>query len=297
VKTPPVTPYLLPPDEAVHVGAWLTDDGTELSDRLEHWDPFLDLDLVRVVEVDLDAVRAACRLDDESAFILAASWHSNRTRIAGHGPGVVLSTLGGLVRASVTLSIPGADAGGRVDLRTRLVLGHPGREPSTLSPQRVGATLWEDQVRIAFEGAAARFPVAAVEFGADSRFPEGAAWALEWDPDDLETPVMGGLRLLVNSGHSGLLEALASGAADPRAGTIRSFAMFDVARSLVRGALANDRFVDARDTFAEDSIGRMISDLLTRCWPGIPAAALRARAVESPARLDAELQAHLGLLG
>lgn len=34
----------------------------------------------------------------------------------------------------------------------------------------------------------------------------------------------------------------------------------------------------------------MLTDLLATIWPGIPIASLRARLLEEPARLDAELQ-------
>ncbi|RAU93524.1 hypothetical protein DQP58_16285 [Mycobacterium colombiense] len=92
-----------------------------------------------------------------------------------------------------------------------------------------------------------------------------------------------------------MLETLRSGSSDPRTGVVRSFVIFDVSRSLVRGALNNESFVEAPESFSDGSMGRMLSDLLTTCWPGVPVHTLRTRLIEDPSRLDAELQAHFGV--
>ena len=71
--------------------------------------------------------------------------------------------------------------------------------------------------------------------------------------------------------------------------------MFDVARSLVHGALDNEDFVQRPEEFEEGTIGRMLSEILGLYWPGVPVATLCTRLREQPQRLDAELQAALGL--
>jgi hypothetical protein len=296
MKTPAAAPYLLPPETACAAGAWTTEDGSELTDRLDHWDPFTDLHLVREIQVDVAAIRAACLLGDDAAFALVATWTASTTRLAGDGPPVELGSGGGLLRTALTLPVAGASVGGRLDLHTRLVLRYPGREPSPISPRRPGAVLWTDEDRIALEGGASRFPVTAADFTTSPRYPDAAAWVLEWDSDDLDVPVLGGMRLLVNSSHDTLLQTLRSGSADARATAVRSFVTFDAARSLISGALGNDRFVEDPEAFQEGSMGRMLFELLTLCWPGVPVSVLRARSLEDPARLDAELQAYLGIL-
>ncbi len=297
MKTPAAPPYLLPPETAVASQPWTTEDGAPVGDRLEHWDPFTELDLVKVMEIDLDAVRTACHLGADAAFALTATWYSSRTRIAGDGPVVELGSSEGLVRAALSLCVPGTESGGRLDLRTRLVLRHPGCEPTQISPRRVGDTLWTEESRIALEGGASRFPITAADFKESQRYPDAAAWVLDWDPDDLETPVLGGMRLLVNSSHDTLLATLRSGSSDSQAAAVRSFVTFDVARSLVRGALQSERFVEDPQAFHEGSVGRMLFELLAMCWPGVPVNTLRTRSIEEPAHLDAELQAHFGILG
>jgi len=275
--------------------AWRDTGGATVGDRLDHWDPFTDIELAQVVSVDLDAVRDACGLGPDSAFALTASGYSGRTRLTVDGPTIELGALDGRVQAPVTIRIAGAAAGGHLDLRTRLILRSSGALPSPIAPQRPGAVLWADETRVALEGGAARFPVSAADFSTVPRLPAGAAWALEWNPEDLEVPVLGGLRLLINSEDSALVAAVRSGSTDARAALIRSFVTFDVARSLVHSALGSERFVDAPESFEEGSVGRMLFELITACWGGTPLRTLVARRVEDPARLDAEIQAHLGM--
>ena len=297
MKTRPAIPYLLPPEEAISERPWTTEDGRPVPDRLEHWDPFTDTGLVRTIEIHVDAIRDACQLGRDATFALTASWYSSRTRLAGEGDAIELGALGGSVQASLSLEVPGAASGGRLDLRTRLVLRHAGSAPSAISPKREGAILWLQETRVELEGASSRFPVTAVDFTAVPQLPDGGSWAVEWDPEQLEVPVLSGLRLLVNSSDQVLLDALRSGSSDPRSSVIRSFVMFDVARALVQGALRSDRFAADPESFDEGSVGRMLSELLGMCWPGVPVGALVGRARDDPARLEAELQTYMGVLG
>lgn len=297
MKTPAASPYLRPPEDAVLDQPWTDADGQRLSDRLEHWDPFTDIEISRTLEIDLDVFRSACRLGPDAAFAITASWYSNRTRLRGEARSTELGQLRGYVRAPVSLVVPGAASGGRLDLKTTVVLRYAGTHPSPISPKREGAVLWVDDASIALEGGSARFPVTAIDFSAFARFPDGAAWALEWNPEGLEGPVLGDLRLMVNSGDETLLTALRSGAADPRSATIRSFILFDVARSLVHGALENDKFVEEPEGFDQGTVGRMLFELVSGCWPTTPIKILASRRREDVARLDAELQSHLSLFG
>jgi hypothetical protein len=296
LKTSPVPPYLLAPDDGVTDHQWTDSDGRDLTNRLEHWDPFTDTELFRAIDVDLDAVRTACRLGSDATFALNATWYSSRTRLSGAAADIELGQLRGLVRAPLSLSVPGASAGGRLDLRTSLVLRDPGMTQTPISPRREGAILWSQTTSIALEGGSARFPITALDFTGSSRLPDEASWSLEWDANALEAPVLGDLRLLINSQDETLLAALRSGAADASSTVIRSFVMFDVARALVHGALGNERFVEDSEGFDVGSIGRMLSELLSVCWPGVPVTTLASRRRDDPGRLDADLQAHLQLL-
>ncbi|TCM39646.1 hypothetical protein EV648_114168 [Kribbella sp. VKM Ac-2568] len=109
--------------------------------------------------------------------------------------------------------------------------------------------------------------------------------------------MLGGLRLLVNADDVKLMTALRSGSKDPTAGLVRTFVMYDVSRSLVHGALENERFVEDAEIFDEGTIGRMLFDLLSMYWPEYSVKALAARRKEDPSRLDAELQTRSGVFG
>lgn len=297
MKTLSAVPYLLPLDSAVRAHPWITPDGSQVSDRMDHWDPFTDLELLRIIEVDLDAVRDDCQLPGDAAFALVPSWFSNRTRIAGPGAVVELGQLPGVIKTSLSVKVPGADVGGWVSLRTRLVVRHLGEITSPLSARRLCSILWNDEFRIILEGAAARFPTTAVDFKTSPHYPDTAAWLLEWDHNDLDAPVLGGMRLLVNSGHEPMPSLLRSGSADPRAPMLRSFVTFDIARELVTTALGNDQFVREPERFDDGTIGRMIFELITLCWPGAQLSALRARFENDFSRVSAELQAKFGVAG
>ena len=155
--------------------------------------------------------------------------------------------------------------------------------------------MWVQSTSVALEGGSARFPITALDFSASPRLPDHAAWKLEWNAEALEDPVLGDLRLLVNSNSEAFLDALRSGAADPRSFATRSFVMFDVARALINGALGNERFVDDPEAFEEGSVGRMLFELLAMYLPGVPVKTLASRKRDDPARLEAELQAQLQL--
>ena len=296
MKTSPAAPYLVPAPEAVVVEDWTNADGDVVGDRLEHWDPFTTIALARVVNVDLDLVRESCLLPPDAALALSTVGYSSRTRLRTVGEPVELGTLSGRVRAPVSIDVPGSRAGGRLDLTTRLVLSGAGTAPTAISPQRPGAVLWTDETRLAVEGGAARFPVTALDFSSAQGLPDDAAWALEWDQDDLGAPVLGGLRLLVNAGDETLVAALRTGSSDAAALVLRSFVTYDVGRSLVHAALVNERFTEAPEIWPEGSVGRTLHELIVTCWPGVPMPTLVARLRNEPGRLDAELQAHLGVL-
>jgi hypothetical protein len=296
VRTQGAPTYLVPADDVASASPWTDQDGRELPETLDHWDPFTELVLSRALTVDLDKLREQCRVGTDSAFAVIASWRSpNRTRLGGAGERVDLGALDGLVRASVSLIVPGPESGGRLDLTTRLVLRTPGSGPSPISPKRPGAVLWTETERVALEGGSARFPMTAVDFASLARVPDDAAWYVDWDQEDLEAPVLGGLRLLLNSRQPRIISAVRTATDDPAATIVRSLILCDVARHLVRSGLDNETFVDAPDIFAEESVGRLLSDLIATVWPGMPVVSLRARAIHEPARLDAEIQAVLGL--
>ncbi len=292
----PVPPFLVAAEESVQPGPWrLAGDQENLGGRLDHWDSDLTLCLYRGVLVDLDLLRDSSGATGLADMALAVVWRSDRTRLRGAGTPVALDCYEGTVALSVAVDIPGRIAGGSLELQTMVVRTAEAPDATPIVARRAGSVLWRDRVLIALEGDAARFPVTVVDFQSLPGFDPCAAWALEWSPHDLNQPVLGAIRLLVNARSAALVAALGD-ENDPARVTIGSMVRFDVARSLVHGVLANDEFVSGPREFEPDSVGRMLGDLLDRYWPGADLPGLAGRARTAPHRLDAELQARTGLL-
>jgi hypothetical protein len=269
--------------------------GQDLGDRIDHWEPDLTLHLDRAIVVDVDAVLASTGVASADSLAISAVWKSDRTRLRGPGMSVPLAGRSGESAVSLSLDVPGHLAGGSLEIRTVLIRSRGGPEKSPVAPRRPGAILWADRCPVALEGSAARFPVTVVDFSAVPGLADDAPWALEWSPRDLDQPVLGAMRLLVNSGVPSVVEAVsAEGAAGDA--SIASMIRFDVARSLVHGALSAEGFAGGEREFEPDTVGRMLEELIDRYWPGVSPEVLVRRLSDTPHRLESELQARTGLL-
>lgn len=294
-RTEAVAPFLRASSDSVEPGPWTLAGGGELDDRVEHWDPLMDLQLEREIMIDVDQLLASTGVPDAAAITAAALWRSERTRLRGPGASVPLGGGSGTTTVSVIIDVPGVSAGGNLELQTVLMLAGDVASGSPIGAGRAGSVLWGDRRRVALEGNASRFPTQVVDFAALTGIADDAPWSLEWHPNDLEQPVLGAMRLLVNSRNQVAVDAVGEGmAADSRA--IASVIDFDVTRALVFGALRNQEFLDGPDEYGPDTIGRMLAELLDRFWPGTEPAALAARLSQSPHGLEAELQAKSRLL-
>jgi hypothetical protein len=125
-------------------------------------------------------------------------------------------------------------------------------------------------------------------------FPSGAAWRLEWDPDDLEVPVLGGVRLHLNTDHP-LMEKVVATPDDPASRLVVAAMQFDVARTLLRGALERDDLAQRTTPWPADSVGKVLERLIKLRFPGLGAPTLQARLRSAPDAFDALLQDRLGL--
>jgi hypothetical protein len=294
-RTAPISPFRVAGDAVVGVEPWRISDGDELlGGRIEHWDPELRLGLDRTVTVDLGALLSETGIDSAADLALAAAWRSTRTRLRAAGTIVALHDRDGDA-VTLAIEVPGRLTGGSLQLETMVVRTTAPTADAPLVARRPGSILWRDAVAVELEGQAARFPTSVVDFETIPGLDPDASWALEWSPNDLDQPVLGGLRVLVNARRDAIVAA-AGWRSDPASLAIRSMIFFDVARSLVTGALANEEFVTGGREFEPDTVGRMLSDLLDRFWPGAAPAVLARRMAETPHRFESELQARTGLL-
>ncbi len=282
-------PYALPPEDVVDPGPWMTVDGLTLPARLPDWDPATDLHLFREIEIRHEELTESCDLSPRCELALVPTVRSNLTglRIVGDAGTLGPGSEGGTVRVAISLHVRGESLGGAIALTTDLVwvAGQAG----PLGPRRPGSRLWTDEIQCVIEGAAARFPISAVAFSALPTLDPNAAWTLDWDPTRMDDPVLGAVRLLVNTEHERLRESIISGSEDPGADVVRAVVQFDIARTLIGTALEDEEFVAGVDSYPEGSVGRTIRDLLEMHWDE-SAAVLAARMRNYPRRFEMELQ-------
>jgi hypothetical protein len=200
--------------------------------------------------------------------------------------------------ASLSANIKGQDLSQSVVLETQLILWG-GQPTSALGPHHRGAVLWRDTRELVLEGVGTRFPVELCDFGARAWLPEDAAWYLDWDLDDLEQPVMGRVRLLVNTKKDAVREAVdscsAAGAQSPGARAILAAIYYDVGRVMIMGALANDDFVKSPARYPEGSVGRIVWRLMKSVFPNLDLEAAKSERREKPFLFECKLQDRLRL--
>lgn len=288
-------PYRRPDRGRVAAQPWriAVEGGATLGESLDHWDPSTDLHLSRRVQVDASALRTDCGYDGDVPLRLVASWWCEGTTLRGHGTRVAIPASGTL-DVAVELLLDAPQLSGVVHLQTSVVLARRlQRKP--LTAHVPGSVLWEQSHTLRLEGSGARFPMDAISFKASGPdFPLNAAWRLEWEPDDLELPVLGGVRLHVNTDHA-LMASVIEKPEDPRSQLVVAAMQFDVARTMLRGALERDDFVNRRTPWPPDSVGKVLERLLQLRFSGFNAVTLQAKLRTSPETFDALLQDRLGL--
>jgi hypothetical protein len=283
-------PYLLPAPETVSAGPWILGGAEPLPERLVDWDPATELEVFREVELDADRLVAEGGLGPDARVRLLPMVRSDLTglRIVGAAADLDLAFAGDGPHP-ISLRVGGGELGGTVTISTRLVW-LSGSNPSSLGPTRPGSELWGDEARCVLEGEGARFPVSAVSFASLMTLDPAAAWTLDWEPSRLEDPVLGAVRLLVNTDHARVRESVVSGSQEPGADVVRALVHFDVARTLITTALRDEAFVETADSYPEGSVGRTIADLLRAHWDETPTA-LASRLRNFPRQFAMELQA------
>lgn len=208
----PVRPYLVAGPGAVDFEGWRieSDDGwVPLPQSLPDWDYNTDLVLRSSLTVDVDELRAGTGISN-GVVRLAVSWRTTDGRVAHSA---FTTEVGHTTSGPLRLTMPGTLLGPEIDIHTRLVLGEdlPDAEPGVA--RLAGSVLWENITRLRLAGEGSRFPVVVLDFE-ENRLDRDASWCLEI-PEDLSTPVQGGLMLMINSRDADLVAAASgtSGAA------------------------------------------------------------------------------------
>lgn len=288
-------PFLRAARKRVQPAGWMLhgEKPERLEDAIPWWDPATDLHMSRRVKVDAGGLRADCGLPDSAVIRLVAAWHCQGTSLRDGCPPILLPERGSAEHV-LELWMDARRLAGDLSLRTAVVLvSNP--EPGPLSAVLPGTVLWEDRLELRLEGGGSRFPIDVFSFaesGAD--FPDGAAWRLDWDPENLELPVLGGMQLMLNSAHPAVAKAIAQ-PEEPVSKMFLALLHFEVARSLLQGALSREEFVSDH-VWPSDSIGRSMQLLLKTRLPEWQPSALRQLLLQDPDQFVSVLQDRLGFL-
>ena len=258
------------------------------ADGLDGWDPSVDLELERQVSIDLDGARAGAGLTDADRLTCAATWHCPVTTLRGAGSRV--DVVDSKTTLRVRLTIPGSELAGRVSLRTLVTLGQGGGGNRPLAAIIPGSVLWEETTVLALEGRGSRFPMEWLEFGRNGWLPGGAGWYLEWSPDEPEAPALGAVRLYLNEGHEVVRAAVTANPPEPHQQAIRRAIEFDVARSLILGALRADPAAWDKAAGEPGSIASVVNRLLRVVFPQESLEGLRNRYRTTPQRVEVKIQ-------
>jgi len=179
---------------------------------------------------------------------------------------------------------------GDVECSVQLVLASSPDSRAPLSAWRAGSILWSENKKILLGGRGGRFPVEWTAFSESGQFHRESGWQLDWNPDDLDVPTLAGIRLYMNSESDALNTAVESAGTNQMLG----FMHFDVARNLVTGVLENPE-IETR-TFEPESVGAVMTRLLTVVFEGEAISAVRQRMKDNRAHFESELQGRLRLL-
>ena len=167
--------------------------------------------------------------------------------------------LGAAQTVTIEVHLDANQVAHRIEVTQSVLLDLPDtQEPLHLAAFRRGSRLWQADrtFRFILEGSASTFPTEAFDFTTVG-LPHTAAWKLQFEPDALDEPYLGAVRLLLNSAHPQAPELLSG-----RASLVQSVLFHSIIEQLL--TTVADRFTETMPTeFEPDSIGEALNHLTT----------------------------------
>jgi hypothetical protein len=280
----------------VRIRNWFQRSGDQLEplpNILPHWDTGTPLHIVASCELDLAAIREECRLPSTATVRLGLTWYSQGTTLRGSGDFYDLNLLPETESSDLELFVDGTKLANRISLEVRLVLLRAPDDSPVFAAHRPGSVLWSTQKEVILEGTGSRFPVELVDFGNVPPLPPDAAWFLDWDANDPEQMALGNLRLLVNTRHKRISNAITTLA--PADQPLVEAIKYDVARSMINSALMAEGYHRPPADYAEGTVGSAISRLLLALFPAYTFDGIRNLQKQNPTLFDCRLQESLRL--
>ncbi|GAB4523342.1 MAG: hypothetical protein OHK0046_36910 [Anaerolineae bacterium] len=266
----------------------------EPAEMLENWEPtaFVEADIT--LRVDLDGIMQDCGLAHDAQLRLVAGWRSSGTMLRGQGSRVDLNSKNASELIRLKVRINGTDVARDIMLFAAVILVDAGFQPEALSPTTPGSVIWVTEHILLLEDEFQYFPIELTDFSAkDWLVPADAAWYLEWDAGDLYQIAHDDVKLYLNSVHNVVLEALADN--QSTSDVFENFLLFDIARNLILGALANPQFVEDPLQYPDDTIGAVINGLIREYFPDYTVTSLYKMS-QNRSLFEAQLQHYLRFL-
>jgi len=266
-------PYLTPSPERFAVGDWILisdESSMPLTDLFPTWEPAVSIKTCVPIKVDILGILEDCNLGIDARLRLGAIWHSSGTMLRGRGNLIDLNLNDSGKELKLGINVEGINLSKSIDLSLQLILAVPSSQQKPFTPKLPGSILWQSKPHhVLLEGEGTRFPIEVMDFSqAYSPYPNDAAWVLHWDPHDLHQTILGNVRLYINKKHERVVQAVSNN--KPEDFDLREAIRFDVARSLIYGALDNDEFMENPDEFEDGSIGSAVRNMLNLYFPDMP---------------------------
>lgn len=281
---------------AVTLGVWklgTSENSIDLPEAHPAWDATIDVKVSRPITIDGSMLAQETSLSLGASVRIVAGWYCEAARSRSFPWRHDLS-LPNNFGGTLELVLPAGRLATSVELVVGVVLIAPGRNPSPVSAGIPGSWLFRNTVELRLEPTNGRFPMEWTNFQA-SGLPGAAAWYLDWPTQDFDAPVLGALRLRLNSSKNHFSETLGLESNEPQRRLLVQAAMLDVAKQLVTAALNSEEFVEQADSYPEGSIGFCVRLLIRQTFPGVAMRTLRDKLSSHAGDFHVELQAQLPL--
>lgn len=285
-------PFALAPADALKPDPWMLwrgETAVELPASIDNWDVATPITVTRKVAIDVDRLRRVCHLPN-AVLNVAATWYASGTRLRGGSHAMELPTHGTQHECRIEVTAPGTELAGALRLSTLVVLAATPQDPHPLSASTPGSVLWRDSQETLLEGVGSRFPMEVIDFASTGWLPSGASWYFDLGHFDLEAPVLGSVRLLINRASTEVIAAVTTQDPGPQAQAVRDFIRLDTCRCLLRAGLRDPEFIERAEEYAEDSLGITIRRLARALFPDREFSELVDLQTEQPEQLETALQ-------
>lgn len=283
----------------VHAGRWSVRVGgveRESTAPIVDWDRSVPLEVRSEIGIDPDLIRDECGLDALAPVTLISTWHASATNVRRVGMHIEVDQPS---TRTIGFTLDPTLAAGSVRLTRTVVLARDHETSDPLAACRAGAILWRERpasaTSLELHSTADRFNIEAIDFAELETVETDAAWLLDVDLSEPSGDASTALRLVANKAHPAVDQLLGTEPLEQRQ-LIESVLRWEVARTVIRRALEQQRFVDGYGEFAPETVGGVAQRLLQLHVPDVSIDELATMCRHAPQHLDALLQGRLRML-